>query len=152
LGSGSIEACSVDQLDPNDLVAVGQTACLLGAMQLLDRVLAQEPALTEAVPTDGTEGGVDPAQLLATGYAACLLGALRLVLLQRGTEVPRGSLIRADVAHGGPLLQGAGLTVALRVSLPGLDQDAAAALVRQAHETCPYSHMSRSDIDVRLAA
>jgi organic hydroperoxide reductase OsmC/OhrA len=43
---------------------------------------------------------------------------------------------------------GFGLKVAMAVSLPGLDQTAAEALVGKAHETCPYSKATRNNIEV----
>jgi len=43
------------------------------------------------------------------------------------------------------------LAVVLDVSVPGVeDRDAAAALVRAAHEVCPYSNATRGNIDVEL--
>jgi osmotically inducible protein OsmC len=38
----------------------------------------------------------------------------------------------------------------LNVSLPGLEREAAQALVDEAHRTCPYSKLSRGNIDVAI--
>jgi lipoyl-dependent peroxiredoxin len=45
------------------------------------------------------------------------------------------------------------LAVALDVTLPSADDvDAAAELVRAAHQVCPYSNATRDNIDVSLTA
>ena len=150
--SQTIPAAHVDRLGPEDLFAAGQTACHLGAAQLLDRAIAASDRCSWAAPTGAADDEIDHERCLATGYAACFWGALMLASSDCGTQVPRESLVTADVALNGFATQAFGLTVALSVSLPGLDQHAAAALVQQAHEICPYPHMSRSSIDVRLAA
>ena len=38
----------------------------------------------------------------------------------------------------------------LNVSLPGLEREAAQSLVDEAHRTCPYSKLTRSNIDVAI--
>ena len=53
-------------------------------------------------------------------------------------------------ASGARAEGGFGLTVALAVSLPGVDHDAAEALVAAAHQACPYSNATRGNIDVVL--
>jgi osmotically inducible protein OsmC len=40
----------------------------------------------------------------------------------------------------------------LNVSPPGLERDVAQSLVDAAHETCPYSKVTRSNIDVSIKA
>jgi organic hydroperoxide reductase OsmC/OhrA len=47
--------------------------------------------------------------------------------------------------------QGFGLDVALAVKLPGVDRKTVQALVDQAHIVCPYSHLARNGLDVRLS-
>ena len=42
------------------------------------------------------------------------------------------------------------LSARLSVSLPGIDQDVAQALVDDAHESCPYSKATRGNIDVAV--
>jgi len=43
-----------------------------------------------------------------------------------------------------------GLAARLNVSLPGMDRQAAQALVEAAHQVCPYSNATRGNIDVTL--
>ena len=38
----------------------------------------------------------------------------------------------------------------LKVSLPGMDREAAQNLVNAAHQVCPYSNATRGNIDVTL--
>ena len=42
------------------------------------------------------------------------------------------------------------LRARLNVSLPGLDREAAQAVVDAAHQTCPYSKATRGNIDVEI--
>ncbi|MEH6717282.1 MAG: organic hydroperoxide resistance protein [Aurantimonas endophytica] len=96
--------------------------------------------------------GNNPEQLFASGYAACFLGALKFVAGQRKVKVSDDSTVTATVGIGkrddG---QGFGLDVALAVALPGVDPDIARELVDQAHVVCPYSHLARNGLDVRLS-
>jgi len=43
-----------------------------------------------------------------------------------------------------------GLAARLNISLPGIDHQAAQALVDAAHQLCPYSHATRGNIDVTI--
>jgi len=96
--------------------------------------------------------GANPEQLFASGYAACFLGALKFVAAQRKVQLPEDSAVTAAVGIGkrddG---EGFGLDVALTIALPGIDAALARALVDQAHIVCPYSHLARRGLDVRLA-
>lgn len=42
------------------------------------------------------------------------------------------------------------LQARLNVSLPGLDRDIARQVVDTAHQTCPYSKLTRGNIEVEL--
>ena len=46
---------------------------------------------------------------------------------------------------------GFGLAAQLAVSLPGMEQAAAQALIDKAHQVCPYSNATRGNVDVRLS-
>jgi Ohr subfamily peroxiredoxin len=96
--------------------------------------------------------GTNPEQLFASGYAACFLGALKFVAGQRKVKIAEDSSVTAAVGIGkrddG---QGFGLDVALTIALPGVDPEVARELVDQAHIVCPYSHLARNGLDVRLS-
>ena len=98
----------------------------------------------------GTSGtGTNPEQLFAAGYSACFIGALKFVASQKKQALPADASITGKVGIG-QIPGGFGLEVELNISLPGLDQDSAQALVDAAHQVCPYSNATRGNIDVRL--
>lgn len=93
--------------------------------------------------------GTNPEQLFAAGYAACFLGALNLVAGKKKIAVSKDATIKAEVSLG-QTGQNLGIAAALHVTLPGMDQKQAEELVELAHQTCPYSHATRNNIDVKL--
>ena len=96
--------------------------------------------------------GNNPEQLFAAGYSACFIGAMKAVAAQnRHLKVPADTKVTATVGIGPRSEGGFGLTVALAVSLPGLDREAAEELVAKAHQVCPYSNATRGNIDVQLS-
>ncbi|WP_374384955.1 organic hydroperoxide resistance protein [Dongia sp.] len=94
--------------------------------------------------------GNNPEQLFAAGYSACFIGALKFVGGQEKIKVPADTSITAEVGIGPRSEGGFGLTVALDISLPGLDRKTAEDLVAKAHQVCPYSNATRNNIDVKL--
>jgi lipoyl-dependent peroxiredoxin len=100
----------------------------------------------------GGAGGVgnNPEQLFAAGYAACFLGALKFVAGQEKVRVPNEATVTATVGIGPRQAGGFGITADLKIALPGLDRAQAEALVRKAHQVCPYSNATRGNVDVGL--
>ena len=97
--------------------------------------------------------GTNPEQLFASGYSACFIGAMKAVARNQKITLPAEVSIKADVSIG-PMSgkPGAfGIAVAMAVSVPGMDKAAAEALVKAAHEVCPYSNATRGNIDVALS-
>ena len=97
--------------------------------------------------------GTNPEQLFASGYSACFIGAMKAVARNQKITLPAEVSIKADVSIG-PMSgkPGAfGIAVALAVSVPGMDKAAVEALVKAAHEVCPYSNATRGNIDVALS-
>ena len=97
--------------------------------------------------------GTNPEQLFAAGYSACFIGAMKAVAAKQKISLPAEVSIQADVSIG-PMSgkPGAfGIAVAMAVSVPGMDRAAAEALVKAAHEVCPYSNATRGNIDVALS-
>ena len=95
--------------------------------------------------------GTNPEQLFAAGYSACFLSAAKLVAGQMKTPLPTATTISGDVGVGPNGNGGFGLTVKLVVSAPGMDREQAEAVVKKAHEVCPYSNAIRGNIDVDLS-
>ena len=101
----------------------------------------------------GDDGpGTNPEQLFASGYSACFIGAIKAVGARQKIAVPADTSIKADVSIG-PMAGKAGafsIGVALAVTIPGMERSAAEALVKAAHEVCPYSNATRGNIDVAI--
>ena len=112
-------------------------------------------AITLSTPKQlgGDDGpGTNPEQLFAAGYAACFIGAMKAVAARQKLSLPADLSIASEVAIG-PMTGKAGafgISVAMAISVPGMDRAAAEALVATAHEVCPYSNATRGNIDVTL--
>jgi lipoyl-dependent peroxiredoxin len=119
----------------------GKSATLDGAL-----------AVTLAPPKElgGSGNGNNPEQLFAVGYAACYLGAMRYAASQDKTlpAVPDDANVESSVGIGPRAEGGFGLTIALKVSLPGVEADAAARLIEAGHFICPYSNALKSGLSV----
>ncbi|HVI29260.1 organic hydroperoxide resistance protein [Hansschlegelia sp.] len=98
--------------------------------------------------------GTNPEQLFAAGYSACFLGALKFVASKEKVKIPDDTTVAAKVGIGqrddG---QGFGLTLAIKVTIPGLDRAKAEELAAKAHVVCPYSNLAKvgADVDVSVA-
>lgn len=128
--------------------AVGGRA---GHVETPDGALKLDLAVPAEMGGGGTQGGTNPEELFASGYAACFGGALDYLARQQKIETGE---VRVTAKVGiGPDGSGAfGLTVALDVTVPTLDQAAAEALVHAADRVCPYSNGIRGNVGVTLTA
>ncbi|WP_416423108.1 organic hydroperoxide resistance protein [Pseudomonas sp. App30] len=113
-----------------------------------DNILDVKLATPKALGGAGGEA-TNPEQLFAAGYSACFIGALKFVAGQAKRALPADTRITAEVGIG-QIPGGFGLDIDLRISLPGLEQADAQALVDAAHLVCPYSNATRGNVDVRL--
>jgi lipoyl-dependent peroxiredoxin len=95
--------------------------------------------------------GTNPEQLFAAGWSACFESALGLAAKQAGIALPGDTAIDAEVNLNLDDVEGFFLTARLNVTIPGVDDDVAQPLIDRAHETCPYSKMTRSGIDASVA-
>jgi len=93
--------------------------------------------------------GTNPEQLFAAGYSACFLGAMKFVAAREKVAIPADVSVNGSVGIGA-IPTGFGIEVELRISLPGMERDAAQALIEKAHLVCPYSNATRNNIDVTL--
>ena len=93
--------------------------------------------------------GTNPEQLFAAGWSACFESAIALAAHKRKIALPAEVTIDAEVdlnlADGGYFLG-----ARLNISLPGLEREAAQALVNEAHEICPYSKATRGNVYVEI--
>jgi lipoyl-dependent peroxiredoxin len=96
-----------------------------------------------------TGSGTNPEQLFAAGWSACFEGAMGLAARKSNIPLPADLAIDAEVDLC--LTEGAYfLRARLNVSLPGMEREAAQALVNAAHQTCPYSKAIRGNVDVAI--
>jgi osmotically inducible protein OsmC len=100
--------------------------------------------------TPGTPGsGTNPEQLFAAGWSACFLSAMKLVAGKKKITLPADVAIDAEIDLG--LSKGIHTVGArLNINLPGMEREAAQALVDAAHQACPYSRATRGNIEVAL--
>jgi Ohr subfamily peroxiredoxin len=100
-------------------------------------------------PPGGNGTGTNPEQLFAAGWSACFIGAMGKAAGTLKIKLPADLSVDAEVdlvLQDGQYF----LAARLNVSLPGLDRDTARAVVDTAHQTCPYSKLTRGNIDVEL--
>jgi lipoyl-dependent peroxiredoxin len=97
----------------------------------------------------GPGGATNPEELFAAGYAACFHSAMKAVGRETKADLT-DSAVSASVSIGTLDNGGFGLAVELDVHAPGLDRDAALALVEKAHLVCPYSNATRGNVEVTL--
>jgi osmotically inducible protein OsmC len=112
---------------------------------------ALEVDLRTPAEMGGEGGGTNPEQLFAVGYAACFEGALAAVARRRKLEVGDvGIDSKVKLITG----EDRSFTIAaeLHVTLPSVEGEDAAELVRAAHKVCPYSNATRGNIEILLTA
>lgn len=100
--------------------------------------------------TPGSVGaGTNPEQLFAAGWSACFEGAMAIAAHKMNITLPASTTIDAEVdlnTQDGTFF----LSARLNVSLPGLDHEIAQAVVKAAHQTCPYSKATRHNVEVDI--
>ena len=119
-------------------------------------------------PPGSNRPGTNPEQLFAAGWSACFIGAMNRAA--SGLKVKLPADLAVDARNAGEIeRRGAAADLAvdaevdlgtagdefllqarLNVSLPGLDRDIARAVVDGAHRICPYSKLTRGNINVEL--
>ena len=97
-----------------------------GHVQTTDGLLATDVRMP--VELGGPGGSTNPEQLFAAGYAACFHSALKLVAGADGVDATDSEVV-ADVSLGAHENGAFGLSVALEVTIPGADREAAEKVV-----------------------
>ncbi|QUN32453.1 organic hydroperoxide resistance protein (plasmid) [Cupriavidus sp. KK10] len=95
------------------------------------------------------EKGTNPEELFAAGYAACFIGSMQFVASRDKIAIPANASVNGTVGIG-LIPNGFGIEVELKISLPGMEREAALDLISRAHVVCPYSNATRNNIDVTL--
>lgn len=101
-------------------------------------------------PPGSGRPGTNPEQLFAAGWSACFIGALGRAARSMNLVLPPDLAVDAEVDLG-TVGQDFFLQARLRITMPGIAADAARSVVEAAHRICPYSRMSRGNIDVVLS-
>jgi osmotically inducible protein OsmC len=99
----------------------------------------------------GEGGGTNPEQLFAIGYGACFESAIETVARRRKLEagdVTVDSKVKLITGEDRSFT----IAAELHVTLPSVEGEDAADLVRAAHRVCPYSNATRGNIEVILTA
>jgi lipoyl-dependent peroxiredoxin len=91
--------------------------------------------------------GTNPEQMFAAGWSACLLSAMQLAARKMKIAFPAETAddveVDLNLVDGGYFLR-----ARHNISLPGLDREAAQALLDAGRQTCPYSKAVHGNIDV----
>lgn len=120
-----------------------------GHVKSSDGVIDLPLSLPKGLGGPETPGTTNPEQLFAAGYAACFGGAVGLV--GRMQKVDLGAHdITARASIGKDETGGFGLAVELIGNFPSLSRDQAEAIMKAAHDVCPYSKATRGNIVVTL--
>ncbi|OOF56665.1 organic hydroperoxide resistance protein [Rodentibacter genomosp. 2] len=93
--------------------------------------------------------GTNPEQLFAMGYAACFDSAMNLVAGQMNLK-PTVSSTSVGVGIGQKTDGTFSLDLDITITVGGLTEEEAKALIQRAHEVCPYSNAIRGNVNVRL--
>lgn len=129
------------------VTAIGGRA---GKVSSDDGLLDLQLALPKAL--GGKGDATNPEQLFAAGYAACFENAVIHVTRAASDKVKDDAIVVvADVGMQPNEAGGFALTVALDVTITGIDQAAAEDIVAKAHAVCPYSNAVKGNIDVAIA-
>ncbi len=99
----------------------------------------------------GKREGTNPEQLFAAGYSACFGSAVQHVIREKKMPIPTPSVqvtVGIDKNNAG----GFYLSADIVVTLSGIDQATADAVVKEAHNICPYSNATRGNIEVSVVA
>ncbi|WP_454883371.1 organic hydroperoxide resistance protein [Sphingomonas oryzagri] len=100
----------------------------------------------------GQGDATNPEQLFGAGYAACFGNAVIHVTRNKEKKIQDNDVeVIATVGMSPNGSGGFGLSVKLDVTIAGVDQAAAEAIVADAHKACPYSNAVRGNIDVTLS-
>ena len=103
-------------------------------------------------PPGSGRTGTNPEQLFAAGWSACFEGALGLAAKEAGIPLPTDTSVDAEVNLNLGDIEGFFLTAKLNVSIPGVSEDLAQRLIDRAHDTCPYSKMTKTGIEASVVA
>lgn len=121
----------------------------IGSARTSDGALDVKIVIPKELGGDEGAEGTNPEQLFAAGFAACFHSAMKTIAGMKKIDLTE-STVTARVGLGPTGTGGFGLETELSVDLPGVDRDTAHSLVRKAHRRCPYSNVTRGNMEVAL--
>jgi lipoyl-dependent peroxiredoxin len=89
--------------------------------------------------------GTNPEQLFAAGWSACFETAIGIVAHERKVRLSEIAIDAEIDLHlaGGEYF----ISARLNITLPGLDHDIAASLIKEAEQICTYSKVVRGNVE-----
>lgn len=136
----------MSQLYSTKVTSIGGRA---GTVHSEDGLLDLKLALPKAMGGQGD--APNPEQLFAAGYSACFASALIHSTRRQEAKIQDNDVtIVTEVGLGPNDSGGFALSVAMDITIAGLDQDSAEEAVRTAHAICPYSNAIKGNIDVQF--
>lgn len=108
--------------------------------------------LSQPKAMGGDDGpGTNPEQLFAVGYSACFLGAMHTAGRRRKTPLSDTATVTADISFADREDNvGFAIVAALTANVPGMEKADVEAIVKDAHDICPYSNLIRFPHEVKL--
>lgn len=76
------------------------------------------------------------------------MSAMKIVAAKNKVRFPENAFVDAEVDLCLDEMDRHFLRARLNISLPGLDHNVAETIVQTAHQLCPYSRVTRGNIDV----
>jgi len=92
----------------------------------------------------------NPEMLFAAGYSACFDSALNLVIKKEKIKAGETS-VTAKISIGKIENGGFGLAAELAINIPEISIEVAQQLANQAHQVCPYSNVTRGNMELELS-
>jgi lipoyl-dependent peroxiredoxin len=134
-------------MNPLYTTRVAATGGRNGSVRSEDGLLELSLAMPRSL--GGKGGATNPEQMFAGGYAACFENALLRVSRQAGQRIGDNDVeVVAEVSLNRNAADAFVLSVALIITMAGVDQEKAESLVQAADAICPYSNAIRGNIDV----
>ena len=117
------------------------------------RALLQDHGLSLAMglqkEVGGNGEGHNPEQLLALGWASCFGSAILGLAKKHGLDGQAAKVTCAITIDKDAT--SFALKSDIKLTIPGADKDKLEALIKDAHEICPYSKATRGNIPVTLS-
>ena len=94
---------------------------------------------------------LNPEMLFAAGYSSCFDSALNMIIKMEKIKTGMTS-VTAKVSIGQNDAGGFGLAAELHANIPGVTIEQAQEWIEKAHAVCPYSNVTRGNMEVKLTA